>query len=102
MNSRGGVPDAQRQAPWWDIERSRHYGAGGPPGVAMPLPLQRMRLADTSGVPIPGGGCFSTMPNGQSVTRFDRNCDGTPTGFGGEGGEALDPHGQKIRGLMGG
>jgi hypothetical protein len=59
------------------------------------------------GLPIPGGGCSIMTRDGTRIHRFDRNCDGKPTGAEGAGGGAApapggaDPHGQKIRGLIG-
>jgi hypothetical protein len=59
-----------------------------------------------SGTPMPGGGCFASLPNGDTVTRFDVNCDGKPTPAaaqksGGTPAGGADPYGQKIRSLMG-
>jgi len=65
------------------------------------------------GTPLPGGGCWYRLPDGNTVHRMDVNCDGTPTaaalaargnnasggGAAGAGGNA-EPHGQTIRKLI--
>jgi hypothetical protein len=98
----------------WYNDQMRKRGQptwnGGPVG-------QNSASGPVQGKPLPGGGCGYQLPNGNSTNRLDVNCDGTPTTaalaarkngghgpsdqHGAPGGRPMDPHGNKVRNLMG-
>lgn len=58
---------------------------------------QKVATPGVAGQPLPGGGCFYKLPNGNTTERQDVNCDGTPTTA---ALMAADRHGQKVRSLL--